>query len=109
MLCYQNSTFPCLFHLHFHFICCTVDAAYEGFQKRTFIPMIILISTHLPLVVGVIVLYHKLGRKCEEDDVDDAKASMEDSSTEYDSSTDSEFEKNINESSHLMSTEESKL
>ena len=88
----------------------TVDAAYEGFQKRTFIPMIIIISTHLPLLGGIVLLYHKLGKNDDGDD-DGTKTTMKDSSTDFesDSSTDSEFEKSINESSHLMPTDESKL
>ena len=38
----------------------TVDAAYEGTQKRTFLAMVLLVFTHLPFLFGIIVFYKKL-------------------------------------------------
>lgn len=37
-----------------------VDAAYEGMEKRTFLPMILLAGTHLPFLIGMVLLYWKL-------------------------------------------------
>ena len=50
----------------------TVDAAYEGMQKRTFLVTMVLAFIHIPFIVEVIVLYPKLGpqtkqRNSEED------------------------------------------
>lgn len=39
----------------------TVDALYEGAQKRTFLSSILLASLHLPFLLEVIVLYRQLG------------------------------------------------
>lgn len=33
-----------------------MDAAYEGMKKRTFLPMMLVAGTHLPFLVGLIVL-----------------------------------------------------
>ena len=41
----------------------SVDAAYEGVQKRTFLAMVIMAGAHLPFLVGIIVMYRKLGEK----------------------------------------------
>ena len=38
----------------------SVDAAYEGVQKRTFLVSIILIVAHLPFVAEIIVLHKQL-------------------------------------------------
>lgn len=35
----------------------TVDAAYERVQKRTFLPMLILVGLFVPLLVGLLLLY----------------------------------------------------
>ena len=45
----------------------TVDAAYEGMQKRTFLVTIVLAFIHIPFIIEVIVLYSKLGPKTKED------------------------------------------
>ncbi len=37
-----------------------VDAAYEGVEKRTFLAMALLAATHLPFLIGTILLYRKL-------------------------------------------------
>jgi len=39
----------------------TVDAAYERAQKRTFLPMLILVGLFLPLLLGLILLYPWIG------------------------------------------------
>lgn len=39
----------------------TVDAAYEGVLKRTFLSSIVMMAIHLPFLIEVIVLYSKLG------------------------------------------------
>ena len=35
----------------------TVDAAYEGVQKRTFLAMLIKIATFVPVLLGLLVCY----------------------------------------------------
>ena len=40
-----------------------VDAAYEGLMKRTFIAMLVLMASHLPFLIGIVILYRKLGSK----------------------------------------------
>ena len=45
-------------------LCCsphTVDAVYEGTQKRTFVIMAGMVIVHLPFFVEIIVLYRQLG------------------------------------------------
>ena len=37
-----------------------MDAAYEGMQKRTFLAMVLLMFSHLPFLVGIIVFFQKL-------------------------------------------------
>ena len=44
----------------------TVDAAYEGVGKRTFLPMVIFIATNLPFTVGLIVSYSCLGQRAKD-------------------------------------------
>ena len=51
----------------------TVDAAYEGMQKRTFLAMSICIGCYLVILVGFLILYPKMaeqstGQKEDEDD-----------------------------------------
>ena len=41
----------------------TVDAAYEGVMKRTFLPMLLLAALHLPFLIGVTIMYKRLGTK----------------------------------------------
>ena len=48
---YNVITLPCLH---------TVDAAYELLHKRTVLASGILIALHLPFLVGILVLYHRL-------------------------------------------------
>ena len=48
-----------------HILCPTVGAAYEGVQKRTFLAMSIMISLQIPLILILLLLYHKLGRMKE--------------------------------------------
>ena len=43
--------------------CVTVDAAYEGVKKRTFLPMLLIVGLHLPFLIGITILYKKLGTK----------------------------------------------
>ena len=43
-----------------------MDAAYEGMKKRTFVGMLVLVTTHLPFLIGIIVMYRKLGVKPNE-------------------------------------------
>ena len=43
----------------------TVDAVYEGTQKRTFVIMVVLVIVHLPFFVEIIVLYHRLGPRSQ--------------------------------------------
>ena len=38
-----------------------VVSSYEAVQKRTFLPMSILIGLHLPFLILIIALYRKLG------------------------------------------------
>ena len=38
-----------------------MDAAYEAMMKRTFLAMTIMILTHLPFLIIIIVMYPKLG------------------------------------------------
>ena len=40
-----------------------VDAAYEGLMKRTFIAMLLLMASHLPFLIGIVLMYRKLGSK----------------------------------------------
>ena len=40
-----------------------MDAAYEGIQKRTFLGMLLLAAVHIPFLVGIIIMYRKLGEK----------------------------------------------
>ena len=46
-----------LFNVHMY----AVVSTYEAVQKRTFLPMSILIGLHLPFLILIIVLYRKLG------------------------------------------------
>ena len=41
-------------------ILCTVDAAYEGMMKRTFLAMAIMIIAQLPFLIVFLFMYHKL-------------------------------------------------
>ena len=41
----------------------TVTATYEAVQKRTFLPMAIMIATHLPLLLILIILYPTMGKR----------------------------------------------
>ena len=43
-----------------------MDAAYEGARKRTFVAMLVLVATHVPFLVGIVVMYRKLGLKPNE-------------------------------------------
>ena len=59
---------------------CTVDAAYEGLKKRTFAAMILLMITHLPFLIGIIIMYKKLGAKPADSafkDIDDDSLTSE--------------------------------
>lgn len=49
---------PCFYG--YDLICLVVDAAYEGMEKRTFLAMILLAATHLPFLVGLLLLYKPL-------------------------------------------------
>lgn len=40
-----------------------VDAAYEGLMKRTFVAMLLLMISHLPFLIGTVIMYRKLGSK----------------------------------------------
>ena len=46
-------------HTHTH----TVDATYEGIGKRTFLPLVIIAGALLLLLIGLMVLYPRLGQK----------------------------------------------
>ena len=39
----------------------TVDAAYERVQKRTFLPMLVLVGLFLPLLIGLLLIYPWIG------------------------------------------------
>ena len=105
-----------ILHMHsytFHFLTPyhthIVDAAYEAVQKRTFLPMVILIATHLPLLVGVIVLYRWMGDNHSREKESTEMKSMENKGIDDDKDSDSEFEKRVTESSHLMQNKEGKI
>ncbi len=46
----------------------TVDALYEGAQKRTFLPSIISASVHCFFLIEFLVLYRKLGPKLSKEE-----------------------------------------
>ena len=50
-----------------HSCTCTVDAAYEGTKKRSFLPMAIMLGINLLLLLGFVVLYPQLGKRERED------------------------------------------
>ena len=45
----------------------TVDAAYEGTQKRSFLPMAIMVGINLLLLLGFVILFRKLGKREKQD------------------------------------------
>ena len=71
----------------------TVTAAYEGVTKRTFLPVIIMTVSFLPILFGMILLYQKLAittedsekfSRLETDDDTLSESSLDDEySTEY--------------------------
>ena len=67
--------------------------------------MIILIAAHLPLLVGVIVLYQWMGENPNREKKSVDMKSMEKKGTDDYKDSDSEFE---TESSHLMKTRKGK-
>lgn len=87
------SSLPHVYHIYI------VDAAYEAVQKRTFLPMIILIATHLPLLIGVIVLYRWMVENPNREKERMEMKTMEKKGTDDYKDSDSEYE---TESSHLM-------
>ena len=50
-------------HTHTHTHTHTVDATYEAVEKRTFLPMSIMVAMMLPFLVGLIVLYPQISRR----------------------------------------------
>ena len=42
-----------------------MDASYEAVQRRTFLPMSIMIGLHLPFLIELLVLYRKLAPKTD--------------------------------------------
>ena len=42
-----------------------MDASYEAVQRRTFLPMSIMIGLHLPFLIELLVLYRKLEPKTD--------------------------------------------
>ena len=58
----------------------TVEASYEAVGKRTYLPLILMIATLIPVLVGLIVLYHKLGYKktCSKEPESDSDDSDDD-------------------------------
>lgn len=51
-----------------------MDATYEGFMKRTFVAMLLLIATHLPFLIGIAILYKRFTIKSKGDTFDDLEA-----------------------------------
>ena len=66
-----------------------MDAAYEGVMKRTFVAMFVLVATHLPFLIGIVLMYRKLGLKPNES----AFKSLKEDNKESDSDTSTESEK----------------
>jgi len=44
-----------------------IDAAYEGTQKRSFLPMSIMVGINLAVLLSFILLYPKLGKRKRND------------------------------------------
>ena len=66
-----------------------VDAAYEGLMKRTFVAMLLLLTSHLPFLIGIVTMYRKLGSKPAESafkdsEDDDGESDPSNSDTELD-------------------------
>ena len=63
-MCFSSSVcYIILLLLYIH----TVDASYEGTQKRTFLIAALLAAAHLPFIVEVLAFFKQFGRS---DDVD---------------------------------------
>ena len=83
-----------------------VGAAYEGVQKRTFLAMSIVISLQIPLVLILLLLYHKLGRMKKLQGDTAAPVSSESSTSKKEPSLSDE--EDTTEMSELLQVEEKK-
>ena len=71
--------------------------------------MVILIATHVPLLVGVIVLYRWMGENHSREKESTEMKGVEEKGTDNDEDSDSDFEKRVTESSHLIQKKEGKI
>ena len=71
--------------------------------------MVILIATHIPLLVGVIVLYRWMGENQSREKESTEMKGMEKKGADNSEDSDSDCEKRVTESSHLMQNKKGKI